>query len=355
MNKKRIFKRILVFIAVLVGTLGICTVSASFVHAASTDAEQREFLFVNEGFYSPLDSEPKFDGLDNGPLNIPFTFYREDPNSGEFVKFESIRITYESGLYVVYFSTSPTSLSVDSVMVASSVAADWLTSVSIRISLEQRLDDTAGYEFLYANFGSMAELKYLVSGRYEFNDGIFENLFGPNFSATYTLRGYFISPLEFTGEQLYNMYGFDLPAEHLYYVNSFRSLRIVSNASGITEFSFEVYIPAVNEYRFLNVYNSPDSTISDDYMNARAVVFDGYQYIDKELFDFLDVNGYFGSAIYEPSTDYTPTDLIFAIVDAPIRFLQSLMSFELFGVAFFLVFASIITLTIGLWIVFKKG
>lgn len=355
MKKKRIFKRILVFIAVLIGTIGIGTVSASFVHAASTDTEEREYLFINEGFYAPLSSEPSYEGLDNGPLNIPFTFYREDPNSGDFVEFKSIRITYESDLYVVYFSTSATSLSVDSVMVASSAAADWLSSVSIRVSKEQRIEDTAGYEFLVANFGSIAELKYLISGRYEFNDGIFENPFGSNFSATFDLRGYFVSPLEFTGEQLYNMYGFELPAQHLYYVNTFRSLRIVTNAAGITEFAFEVYIPAVNEYRFLNVYTNPESTISDQYMNARVVVFDGYQYIDHLLFSFLDNNGYFGSAIYEPSTEYTPTDLIFAIVDAPIRFLQSLMSFELFGITFFLVFASIITLTIGLWIIFKKG
>lgn len=355
MKKKRIFKRILVFIAVLVGTLGICAVSGSIAKAASTDTEQREYLFVNEGFYTPLNSEPQFTGLDTGPLNIPFTFYREDPNSGEFVEFKSIRINYESDLYTVYFSTSATSLSVDSVMVASSNVGDWLTSVSIRVVKEQRLENTAGYEFLVANFGSIAELKYLVSGRYEFNDGVFENSFGAGFSATFDLRGYFVSPLEFTGEELHNLYGFELSSQHLYYVHTFKSLRIVSNASGITEFAFEVYVPAVNQYVFLNVYTSPTDTISDDYMNARVVVFDGYQYIDSRLFNFLDNNGYFGSALYEPTTEYTPTDLIFAVVDAPIRFIQSLLSFELFGITFFLVFGSIITLTIGLWIIFKKG
>lgn len=350
MKKKRIFKRLLVFIAVLVGTLGICAVSGSIAHAATED-NTREFLIINEGYYSPVDSEPNFRYAPDGPLNIPFTFYREDPNSGEYKKFESIRLTYENGNTYVYFSTSATYMGPGSVMVASSVVGDWLTEVNIRIDKTQQITETAGYEFLNSNFGDMVDLRYLVSGNYEFNSGILDNPLGRVMYTTYSLRGYFSSPLEFTGQELYDLYGYELPAQHKYYINSFRSIRIDANASVINEFAFEVYIPAVNSYEFLEVHVSADDTIG--YENARSVVFDGKQYIGGDLYRILNANGYFNAPVYVPSDEYTPTDLVFAVVDAPVRFLQSLMSFELFGMTFFLIFGSIITLAIGLWLIFK--
>lgn len=363
MSQKRInFKRLikpLGFFMVLMLTFGICLVSGSIAKAASTDDIPREFIIVNEGYFSPLSAEPVYEGLDRGPLNIPFTFYREDPNSGEYVRFESIRVDYDNGTdrYTVWFSTSATSLSNDSVMVASSVVSDWLTSVSIRVDKKQRIDTPAGYRFLLANYGSnMMSTEYLISGRYEFNDGYISSSFAPNFTGTYDVSGYFESPITFSGAELNDMYALDLNPTYHYYVSTFRNLRITTTDSGdIQTLQFEIYIAATNSWHWFNIFDAENHEISQDYLNTRVLVITGVQYVNFALFSFLDNNGYFGPAIYEPDEGYTPTDLIFAIVDAPIRFIQSLMSFELFGMTFFIVFASIITLTVGLWIIFKKG
>lgn len=354
MKKKRIFKRILVFIAVLVGTLGICSVSGSIAKAASTDGMNREFLIMNAGTHVAQRTEPGFEGIFEDTL-IPLVFDHEDENTGAITRYKSIYVEYRENNYYAYFNPSDTELAADAVMFANSISSDWLMSITITTYKKQIIVEE-GYEFLLNNYGpSSVETQYLISGRYEFNDGVIENTFRRIMhEEVFNVRGYFASPLMFTKEELEGYFDVSGLRAGEYYISSFRNIRLsAANTTSFDSIEFECYVPAANIWVWINVIDESTDELAD-WANVNTVIFDGAQYVNPTFFNFLDTNGYFGPPIFTNDDTYTATDLIFAVVDAPIRFIQSLMSFELFGMGFFIIFASIITIGIGLWFLFKK-
>lgn len=94
------------------------------------------------------------------------------------------------------------------------------------------------------------------------------------------------------------------------------------------------------------VFDSSTGWIDNQY---RYVLFNN-TYIPRKLYDALSNLGQWG---YIPTEqpEYTLTDLFFGIVDTPVKYISSLMSFELFGINVFIGFCSLITLLVAMYII----
>lgn len=352
MTKKRKICRIIGVFMTLCLTFGICLVSAlNNKVEASSDNQPVAVYTLNAGHYEPASFEPNFTNV-NSNLLIVADFYIIDANTEDIIQFKSMYVSIEGGVKTLYFNPSKTYVASQALKIGDNIASDWYNPATINVISDVKLSSYNEFYFLNLNWPGSVSEKYQISGIYEFNEGYIYNTFGRTLTdEVFELKGYFQTPMGLTAQFLQTEFGITGLRDKTYYISSFNEMILDSYDSGFEYIQFNCFIPAANTWKPIDVFNMTDNTFAS--YTTRVVIFDN-QYINPDLYDFLNTNGTFGGLFYEPD-EYTPTDLLFAIVDVPIRYIQSLMSFEILGYQFFIIFGSIITISIGMWIIFRKG
>lgn len=362
---KKFIKPLLLCITLLI-TFGLCFTLNTKVKAAGDELEENIYIKVNTGTFAARSTDPIT------AFNVDFTmqlhFTVIDENSEAEIEYFSITgRTVEEGanntkVKYIYFNRGTTFNPDTSKLITTSVYGQWISNPTITILENKYYDNTElnhmeypGAYWLMLNYPGSAERVGYISGRYDFNQGQLESVQIPAtpggsptnpYNYPLNISGYLVEPFALTDEQLNEYDYLDVPAG-TYYLSTFRNVYLSVESDGsVSKLEFEMYIPGVNDYVKINFIRNGE--IYEPH--RKTIIFDS-SFVNITTYNFLTKNGIFNRV--NPPSDYSPTDLLFGIVDVPVRYLQSMLSFDLLGITFWTIFASFITLGLAIWIVKK--